>query len=179
MKLFTQMIWSKRQLPKLIITDIDGVWTDGGMYYSENDIEFKKFNTSDSAGVIFAHKLNIPVVIITGENSQAVVRRAQKLKVDHTFIGVTNKLEKAKELCLQLGVNLKDVAYIGDDLNDLQLIRNVGISACPVSAPFYIKHEVTWILKKKGGDGAFREFVEKILSSAKINPVNLYLKEYP
>jgi 3-deoxy-D-manno-octulosonate 8-phosphate phosphatase (KDO 8-P phosphatase) len=147
------------------------------MYYSENGEELKKFNTSDSAGVIFAHLLNIPVGIITGENSQAVAQRARKLKIDYVFLGATNKLAKATELCGELGIGLRDVAYIGDDLNDIQLLRNVGLSACPSNAPIYIKDEVDWKLKKSGGEGAFREFVERIITLAGINPKDLYLRD--
>ena len=72
----------KMKLPKLVITDVDGVWTDGGMYYDQSGNEWKKFNTSDSAGVLFLHQLNIPVAIITGENTAIVKRRAEKLKID-------------------------------------------------------------------------------------------------
>ena len=80
-------------LPKLIITDIDGVWTDGGMYYDQTGNEFKKFNTSDSAGVLFARNLNIPVAIITGEDTQIVKRRAEKLKIEHLFLGISDKVK--------------------------------------------------------------------------------------
>jgi 3-deoxy-D-manno-octulosonate 8-phosphate phosphatase (KDO 8-P phosphatase) len=175
MKLSTPRIWSKLKLPKLILTDIDGVWTDGGMYYSEKGEELKKFNTSDSAGVILAHLLNIPVGIITGENSQAVAQRGKKIKIDYVFLGTTNKLAKAKELCEELGFDLMDVAYIGDDLNDILLLRNVGLSACPSNAPIYVKDEVDWKLKKSGGEGAFREFVERIIIQAGLDPKELYL----
>jgi YrbI family 3-deoxy-D-manno-octulosonate 8-phosphate phosphatase len=151
-------------LPKLIITDIDGVWTDGGMYYDETGNEFKKFNTSDSAGIHFCKKLAIPVAIITGENTRIVQRRADKLKVDHLFMGVQDKLQVATELCAELNITLADTAYIGDDLNDVSLLQQVGISACPANAPDYIKKICRWNLPVKGGDGAFRAFVEKILT---------------
>ena len=151
-------------LPKLIITDIDGVWTDGGMYYDETGNEFKKFNTSDSAGVLFCRKLNIPVAIITGENTRIVQRRADKLKVDLLFMGVEDKLHCATGLCDSLKITLADVAYIGDDLNDIALLQQVGLSACPANAPDYIKKICDWNLSVKGGDGAFRTFVEQILT---------------
>ena len=150
-------------LPKLVITDIDGVWTDGGMYYDENGNEFKKFNTSDSAGVLFCKSLKIPVAIITGENTDIVKRRASKLKVDHLFLGVRNKLECALDLCRQLNIGLSDVAFIGDDLYDVKLLKQVGLSACPSNAPVYIKKLCNWQIPVKGGDGAFRAFIEEIL----------------
>ncbi len=149
--------------PKLILTDIDGVWTDGGMYYDQTGNEWKKFHTYDSAGVLFAHQNEIPVGIITGEDTEIVARRAAKLKVDYIFQGVRNKLEVAEKLCKELNITLEDVAYIGDDLGDVELLKNVGISATPNSAPDYIKKYSQMVMTKNGGEGVFREFVEKIL----------------
>ena len=149
--------------PKLILTDIDGVWTDGGMYYDQTGNEWKKFHTYDSAGVLFAHQNEIPVGIITGEDTDIVARRAAKLKVDYLFQGVKNKLEIAQNICNELNITLDDVAYIGDDLGDVELLENVGISAAPNSAPEYIKKSAQMVMSKNGGEGVFREFVEKIL----------------
>ncbi len=149
--------------PKLILTDIDGVWTDGGMYYDQTGNEWKKFHTYDSAGVLFAHQDEIPVGIITGEDTEIVARRAAKLKVDYIFQGVRDKLEVAEKLCKELNITLEDVAYIGDDLGDVELLKNVGISATPNSAPDYIKKYSQMVMTKNGGEGVFREFVEKIL----------------
>ena len=150
-------------IPKLVITDIDGVWTDGGMYYDQTGNEWKKFNTSDSAGVLFCKKLNIPVCIITGEETEIVKRRAEKLKVDYLFQGVGDKLTVAKKLCLELNISLSDVAFIGDDINDVALLKEVGISASPNNASVYIKKLVNYVTIKNGGDGAFREFIEHIV----------------
>lgn len=152
-------------MPKLVLTDIDGVWTDGGMYYDQTGNEWKKFNTYDSAGVIFCRKLGIPVGIITGENTEIVKRRAEKLGIDLLFQGVANKTEVAQGLCEQLGISMAEVAYIGDDINDLDLLKRVGISGSPANAPAYIKEHVKIITKKSGGEGAFREFVEIILGA--------------
>jgi 3-deoxy-D-manno-octulosonate 8-phosphate phosphatase (KDO 8-P phosphatase) len=157
-----------RPLPKLIATDIDGVWTDGGMYYSESGEESKRFNTYDSAGVLFCGLLNIPVVILTGESSMAVKRRAEKLKITHCYCGLTDKLATLKTICDTLGVPLAEVAYIGDDINDIAVLRAVGFSACPASAPVYIRKLVTRVLTRGGGEGVFREFVETILSEAEV-----------
>jgi 3-deoxy-D-glycero-D-galacto-nononate 9-phosphatase len=96
------------RLPKLILTDIDGVWTDGGMYYDATNVEMKRFHTYDSAGVLFAHAMSIPVGIITGENTQIVRRRADKLKVDYCYLGVKNKLELVKKLAIELNITLAD-----------------------------------------------------------------------
>ncbi|MCO5291434.1 MAG: HAD-IIIA family hydrolase [Chitinophagaceae bacterium] len=151
------------KLPKLVLTDIDGVWTDGGMYYDQTGNEWKKFNTSDSAGVLFCRKLNIPVGIITGEDTEIVKRRASKLSIDFLFQGINNKIEVAQSLCRELGIELNEVAYIGDDIADLSLLRSAGISGAPQNAPNYIKEQVQIVTKKAGGEGAFREFIETIL----------------
>lgn len=151
------------ELPKLILTDIDGVWTDGGMYYDQTGNEWKKFNTYDSAGVLFAHRLGIPVGIITGEDTEIVSRRAKKLNVDHVYQGARDKLCIALQLCKDLGIDIKEAAYIGDDIGDIALLRAIGIAGVPASAPDYIKELSHFELSKKGGDGVFREFVEKII----------------
>lgn len=155
-------------LPKLVFTDIDGVWTDGGMYYTESGDEFKKFNTSDSAGVLFLKLLDIPTVIITGEQTAMVERRGRKLGVALIKTGVRNKLELAKEICQQQNVSLQECAFIGDDINDINLLHAVGISACPSNAPSYIKSDVDWVIDVQGGSGAFRAFVERLLTSGNL-----------
>ena len=155
-------------LPKLILTDIDGVWTDGGMYYDQTDNEWKRFNTSDSAGVLFAHRLDITVGIITGEETQIVARRAKKLRIDYLYQNVNDKLAVAKTLCDELGITLKDIAYIGDDIGDISLLKEVGIAGVPANAPDYIRTLGNVQLTKNGGEGVFREFVEIIIGKNKI-----------
>lgn len=153
------------KLPKLILTDIDGVWTDGGMYYDQTGNEWKKFHTYDSAGVIIARKLQIPVGIITGEDTEIVRRRAEKLRIDYLFQGVKDKLSVARKLIEELQISWDDVAYIGDDLNDVELLKVVGFAGVPQNAPEYLKSYGNIPLKKKGGEGVFREFVEQIVRS--------------
>ena len=166
-------------LPKLILTDIDGVWTDGGMYYDATNVELKKFNTYDSAGVLFAHNLHIPVGIITGENTQIVQRRADKLKVDYCYLGVKDKLSIVQNLCKELSITLSQVAYIGDDLNDMDVLSKVGFAGVPVSAPEYVKQLANVPLSKKGGEGVFREFVEMIIGEEQLRKIihKVYLTE--
>ena len=151
-------------LPKLVITDIDGVWTDGGMYYTAEGDVMKRFSVKDGWGVAFLREHGIPVAIMTGEDTQIVQKRANKLRIDYCFLGVKNKVSKATELCQMLGITLDEVAFIGDDINDLPLLRLVGFSASPANTPHYIKSEVDYVTSMSGGYGAFREFVEKILS---------------
>jgi len=163
-----------KKLPKLVLSDIDGVWTDGGMYYDQNGNEWKKFNTYDSAGVLFCHQMNIPVGILTGEDTNIVKRRAEKLRIDFLYQGVRNKLYVTKKICKKLNITLENVAYIGDDIIDLELLRNVGISAAPFGAAEIVKREVDFITDIQGGKGAFREFVIKILNTCGITDDKLY-----
>ena len=157
-----------KALPKLVITDIDGVWTDGGMYYDQSGNEWKKFNTSDSAGVLFLRKLNIPLAVITGEDTQIVERRIRKLQIPHLFQGVKDKVEVARKLCREMDITMEEVAYIGDDLNDMALLKAVGISAAPADAPEYVKRIANLPLSKKGGEGVFREFVELLIGMERL-----------
>src|SRR5690606_22779332 len=135
-------------LPKLIITDIDGVWTDGGMYYDNFENEFKKFNTYDSAGILFARMLGIPCSIITGESTNIVKRRADKLKIEYTFLGIKDKVKVANELIPKLGFSMKEMGLIGDDINDLTLLRRGVLSGCPGSEPGYIKSDANCVVTK-------------------------------
>lgn len=152
---------------KLILTDIDGVWTDGGMYYDQTGNEMKRFNTYDGVGVSLAHQNGIPVGIITGETTEIVRRRSEKLKVDYLMQGVSDKLEAVNMLCRRLGIELSNVAYIGDDINDIEVMDAVRYSAVPSSSPEYVKSHANLIMQKKGGEGVFREFVENIISHSK------------
>ena len=165
-------------LPKLILTDIDGVWTDGGMYYDEGMTELKKFNTSDSVGVLFCKLLGIEVGIITGENSNIVKRRAEKLQINICCLGVKDKVECAQNI-IEGRFSWSEVAYIGDDINDIHLLNKVGFSGAPNNAPDYVKKYATIHLSKNGGEGAFREFIETILkNNNKLEEVlDIYLQE--
>ena len=152
---------------KIFLTDVDGTLTDAGMYYGEDGNEFKKFNTHDGKGFEILRKAGIKTGIITSENTKIVSNRAEKLKVDYLYQGVEyqGKLEVVKEICRIEGVELSNVAYVGDDLNCKDLLINVGLSACPSDAI----EEVRFIpgirvLSKSGGSGAVREFINIILS---------------
>jgi 3-deoxy-D-manno-octulosonate 8-phosphate phosphatase (KDO 8-P phosphatase) len=166
------------KLPKLILTDIDGVWTDGGMFYSTNGQELKKFNTSDSAGVLFCKLLNIKLGIVTGEKNAIVENRAKKLGISLLCMGVKNKVKLVEGICLEHNIQMSEVAYIGDDINDIQLLKRVGLSACPKDAPDYVKKNVDFCLSKKGGEGVFREFIEFILKENNLieEVLSLYFK---
>ena len=153
---------------KLFLTDVDGVLTDGGMYYSEIGDEQKKFNTRDGMGFHLLREAGIKTGIITTENTQIVERRAAKLKVDYVYQGKNTggKLQTAMEICRKEGITLAEAAYIGDDINCYDLLCNVGMAACPADAVEKIKTIPNIkILRKKGGEGVVREFIEIILGN--------------
>ena len=151
---------------KLFLCDVDGTLTDGGMYYSENGDELKKFNTRDGMGLQLLREAGVKTGIITSEDSQIVARRAKKLKVDYLKQGKRDggKLAVAKEICEEMGISLREVAYIGDDINCIDLLTAVGMAACPADASEKVKSiPGIRIMQKHGGEGCVREFVEKIL----------------
>lgn len=160
-----------QKIVKLFLTDVDGVLTDAGMYYSENGDELKKFNTHDGMGFRLLQEAGIKTGIITTENTKIVENRARKLKVDYLHQGKRNggKLAVAKEICQKEGITLEEVAYIGDDINCFELLSSVGLAACPANAMPKIKSIPGIIhLQKEGGSGAVREFVETILGADNI-----------
>ena len=152
---------------KLFLTDVDGVLTDAGMYYSENGDELKKFNTHDGMGLQLIRQKGIKTGIITSENTMMVERRFNKLKLDYLYQGKREggKLASVVEICEKEGITLNEVAYIGDDINCLELLSNVGLAACPANALDAVK-QIPGIVRmnKKGGEGCVREFIEMIIS---------------
>lgn len=151
---------------RLVFTDIDGVWTDGSMYYDNVDSpdgELKRFHTYDSAGVKYCRLAGVPIVVITGESTEIVARRCRKLGIDRVCQGVGDKLTEATRLAAVYGVPLSECAYVGDDVPDIPLLEAVGYSASPANAPAYVAARAMTILGTAGGSGAFREFVEAML----------------
>lgn len=151
---------------RLFLTDVDGVMTDGGMYYSETGDELKKFNTRDGMGFQLLRKAGIKVGIITSEDTKIVEDRAKKLKVDYLYQGKREdgKLSAAIEICKKMDISLDEVAYIGDDINCADLLSAVGVAACPSDANVKIANiQGIKILNRRGGDGCIREFVDWLL----------------
>ena len=157
-----------RKAIKLVLSDVDGVLTDGGMYYSENGDELKKFNTRDGMAFELLRNAGIKTGIITSENTKIVEARAKKLKIDYLYQGKREggKLAAAKEICEKEGISLENVAYIGDDINCLELLSDVGLAACPADAVIQIKNiSNIHILSLKGGEGVVREFSNLVLTN--------------
>ena len=151
---------------KLFLCDVDGTLTDGGMYYSENGDELKKFNTIDGLGFRLLHEAGIKTGLITSETTKIVEKRAKKLQIDYLYQGKVNqsKLTIALEICKKENISLENVAYIGDDVNCIELLSAVGFAACPANANKKVK-DIQGIhqMQKNGGDGCVREFIELIL----------------
>lgn len=148
---------------KMLVMDVDGVLTDAGMYYSESGDELKKFNTRDGMGISLIHKAGIITAFITQENTKIVVNRAKKLKIHELHQGVYDKLEVVKSLLKKYGLTLEEVAYIGDDINDLPLLEAVGFAITTRDSMHIVKNHVDYITRSKGGEGAVREVCELIL----------------
>ena len=153
---------------KLIISDVDGVLTDGGMYYSKTGEVMKKFNAKDGMGVELLRK-KIKFVLMTKERSQIVLKRAKKIKVDQVYTGIKNKELLLPKICMKYKISKNEIAYIGDDVNDFNIMKQIGLSAVPSDGNEKIKNISDYVCKTKGGDGAFRELVDLILSNYDFN----------
>jgi len=150
---------------KLVITDVDGVLTDGGMYYTAKGDNMKKFHVRDGMGVTLLRRDNVPTIIVTKEQTQIVKQWAKKMKIKKLFDGIQDKKKVLQQICNEFKVKGNEIAYIGDDINDVDLIKSVGFSACPNDAIDVVKNNSDYVCSKKGGDGVLREVVEIILSA--------------
>jgi len=150
---------------RLFATDVDGVLTDAGMYYSESGEELKKFNTRDGMGIKLLQRAGLITAIVTQERTKLVARRGEKLTIPEVHQGVMNKLELIKEMAARHGFGLDQVAYIGDDVNDLQALKAVGFSSTPADGMPEVATAVHYVCRKKGGEGAVREVIEMILEA--------------
>ena len=157
---------------KLFLTDVDGCMTDGGMYYTSEGEAMKRFCVYDGMGMVLLQEAGIPCGILTSENSQVVKARAEKLKVRYLYLGVGSKvnpncltkLQAAQKICDELGISLAEVCFVGDDINDVELLSAVGYPCCPPNARPEVKAiKGIHMLKTAGGQGAIREIADEIL----------------
>ncbi len=148
---------------KMFLTDCDGCLTDGGMYYSEAGDELKKFNTKDGYGLRMLHEHGIVTGIVTGENMELNRRRAKKLEIDIVRSGVRDKASVIREISKEYMIDISEIAYVGDDINDLEAIKMVGWGCCPADAEKCIQEESDYVAKKSGGNGVIREIADFIL----------------
>lgn len=150
---------------KIFITDVDGVLTDGRIILGSNGIELKSFHAQDGLGLHLAKKAGLKLAVITGRYSEAVERRGKELDFDYVFQGVSDKTSVLREILIKEGLSLSEVAYIGDDLNDLPILKQVGVKLAVSNAVDEVKEEADYITCKEGGSGAVREAVELILEA--------------
>jgi 3-deoxy-D-manno-octulosonate 8-phosphate phosphatase (KDO 8-P phosphatase) len=150
---------------KLILTDNDGVLTDTGVYYSEQGEVMKRFSIRDGMGVErLRNNLNIETGIITGELSGSVKKRAEKLQITELHLGAKDKLSVLKKILTKNNLERDNIAFIGDDVNDIDLIKSVGLTASPSDGMLDVRNIVDYVCEQKGGHGAFREFAELIIA---------------
>lgn len=151
---------------KLLVLDVDGVMSDGKVTYTSDGVELKSFNIKDGVGIKRIQKAGVQTAIITGRVSPMVERRASELGIHHLIQGREDKLTALKELLVSLSLDLKDVAYMGDDLPDLEAIASAKIGACPADAAAAVRSKADWVSSLGGGDGCVREFCDHILDVA-------------
>ncbi|MBN2571020.1 MAG: HAD hydrolase family protein [Ignavibacteriales bacterium] len=152
---------------KFVITDVDGVLTDGGLYYTNDGLVMKKFQVKDGMGTALLRNAGIEYGIISTDVSEMAIKRAERLKMNFCYIAIENKAEKVREICKEKNLKLENIAFIGDDVNDISIMKIAGLTACPKDATAQIKKLSDYICKKNGGEGAFREFVDLILENKK------------
>jgi len=150
---------------RLFATDVDGVLTDAGMYYSESGDEWKKFNTRDGMGIKLLQKAGLITAIVTQERTRLVARRAEKLAIPELHQGVMDKLSVIRAMAERHGISLRQIAYIGDDVNDMEALNAVGFSVTPADGLPQVRKIVDYVCRLKGGEGAVRELAEMILQS--------------
>jgi 3-deoxy-D-manno-octulosonate 8-phosphate phosphatase (KDO 8-P phosphatase) len=159
------MAFSELKLIRLFVTDVDGTLTDGGMYYSSSGEMMKKFHTRDAAGMARLRQCGIELAIVTTEDSDIVLARANKMKVAHVYLGAEDKERVVADLLAKLGLTWDQLAFVGDDLNDLEVIHKAGFSACPADAVPAVRQIAGYVCSNPGGAGAVREVCDLILTA--------------
>jgi 3-deoxy-D-manno-octulosonate 8-phosphate phosphatase (KDO 8-P phosphatase) len=150
---------------RLLLLDVDGVMTDGGIYFSDRGDELKKFDTHDGYGIAKLQKSGVQVGILTGRTSQLVLKRAEELGIAEVHQDIERKLDVYEQVKRKLNVTDAEVAYVGDDEPDVPVMQKVGFAACPSNAVTAVRKEADFVCKNKGGEGAVREVVDLILAS--------------
>lgn len=169
-----KLITNKISKIKLILTDVDGVLTDGGRYYSINGENMKKFHTRDGMGVNLLLKNKIKTCILTKENSKIMRKWAKDMNVFHVYANAIHKEKFLPKICKKFSLNHCNIAYIGDDVNDVNMLKLVGFSACPHDGIQLVKKNVDYVCRQSGGNGAFREIADLVLQTQFPNKKNWY-----
>lgn len=148
---------------KMLVMDVDGTLTDGKIYISTQGEIMKAFNVKDGLGITKLHDKSIVPVIITGRNSDIVTQRANELSIREVIQGVHNKVEVLKQVAKKYECGFSEIAFIGDDENDLESMKLCGVKGCPADAVKNVVQIADFVCKRNGGDGAVREFIEYLL----------------
>ena len=160
-----KLLLSKIKKIEILLTDVDCVLTDCGMYYDKRGDSMKKFHTRDGMAVTLLRKKRIPTIIVTKEKTIIVRKWAKKMKVYKTYDGIIDKVSILSKICKTFNVKSEQIAYIGDDVNDLELLKNVGFSAVPNDAISEAKIIADYICKTNGGNGVLREIADLVISA--------------
>ena len=176
MKLVPDSVVNAAKKIKYLFLDVDGVLTDGKLYFSDRGEELKAFNIKDGLGIKLLKINNIGAGIITARQTESVNHRARELKLDPVFQGSEDKAETLKKFLKAKSISLREVAYLGDDLPDLQVIKMVGLGVCVANSPSILIESADWQVKSNGGEGAVRELAELILQSQ--NKLNSSIEKY-
>ncbi|MCX6566930.1 MAG: HAD hydrolase family protein [Candidatus Aminicenantes bacterium] len=152
---------------RMILADVDGTLTDGSLTPYPDGEEIKSFNTKDGLGVLIAQLAGLKVGFITGKNSKGLEERASRLQIDELRQGVIDKMPAFREILAKHGFRPEEIAFIGDDLNDLEVLKVSGLSAAPVDAVPIVRKRVDFVCRRRGGEGAFRELVDFIVGAQK------------
>ncbi len=164
-KLTKEQLGKRLARVELLSLDVDGVLTDGGLYYTDDGHQFRKFNVKDGEGIKRAMQAGIQVTIITASKADVITKRAADLGVKHVFPGVDEKLSTLEGLCAELGIGLDRVAHIGDDLNDLPLLNAVGLALTVADAMPDVIERAAYVTDKPGGRGAVREIIDLMVAA--------------
>jgi 3-deoxy-D-manno-octulosonate 8-phosphate phosphatase (KDO 8-P phosphatase) len=159
------MLLSRLKLIRLVAFDVDGVMTDGGLYYSDSGEEFKRFNSLDGQGIKMLKATGVEIAIITGRSSRCVEARAKNLGIAHVYQGVENKLDAMVDVLNKLKLTRDTAAYMGDDVVDLTVMRHVGLSISVPDSPQLVHEHSGYITQRRGGNGAVREVCELVMTA--------------
>ena len=159
------MLTSRAKLIRLMAFDVDGVMTDGGLYFSDSGEEFKRFNSQDGHGLKMLRASGVEIALITGRTSHCVAARARNLGIEHVYQGVENKLEAMIDLLNKLKLSRDAAAFMGDDVVDLTVMSHVGMAVTVPDAPLQVRERSHYITQRNGGHGAVRETCEMIMSA--------------
>jgi len=162
---YPRAVVKKASQVKALIFDVDGVLTNGRIIYDEHGKETKQFNVKDGLIIGYLRKAHILVGAISGRESGAVAKRAVELKLDFCHQGIVDKLGVLNKIAEFHNLKKKEIAFVGDDLNDLEVLKSVGLSVCPADSPVYIKNSVDLVAETKGGNGVVREVADLILAA--------------